>query len=328
MATFLTTERMNPALTARVERAVSHGTRARHHAARSGIEGTLASGQRLGRARLLTLLTAVVIGLLAIAMYVHDRRTVEAERRALLTVLDERRAGLPAGHESFVEATDRWIGEAASDGDPADVVDPSLRAPGALDALLRRPAVYVRAPRAELRDARGIDDAARGSDKDAFLLCLMKPPPSPSERDRLTKVRGVYFGGTKVDEETANVRRLAEARLGLAALGPAFEGSVRAAPELSALRRLRKALEESPIELAKKAAGAEILIVVVESPIETETLASSARVSLVDLAAKKVLLRVGRRVDEQGLSPMGVLHREQIEGCGLALAVRRSVEEL
>ncbi|WP_437275036.1 hypothetical protein WME90_27720 [Sorangium sp. So ce375] len=327
MATFLTTERMNPALRARVERAASHRARARHHAARAGIKGTFASERRIGRARLLTLLTAAAIVLLAIAMYVHDRRAVEAERRALLTVLDERRAGFPAGYETFVEATDRWIGEAASDGDPADVVDPSLRAPGALDALLRRPAVYVRAPRAELGDVRRIDDAARGSDKDAFLLCLLQPPPSSSEHDLLTKVRGVYFGGTKVDEETANVRRLAEARRGLAVLGPAFEGSVRAARDVAALRRHRKELDQSPIELAKKAAGAEVLIIVAESPVETKTSASSARVSLVDLAAKKVLLRVGRRVDEQGLSPMGVLHREQIEGCGLAFAVRRSVGE-
>lgn len=327
MATFLTTERMNPALRARVERAASHRARARHHAARAGIKGTFASEKRLGRARLLTLLTAAAVVLLAIAMYVQDRRAIEAERRALLTVLDERRAEFPVGYEGFVEATDRWLGEAASDGDPADVVDPSLRAPGALDALLRRPAVYVRAPRVELRDARRIDDAARGSDKDAFLLCLLKPPPSPSERDLLTKVRGVYFGGTKVDEETANVRRLAEARLGLAVLGPAFEGSVRAARDVAALKRHRKELDQSPIELAKKAAGAEVLIIVADSPVESTTSASSARVSLVDLAAKKVLLRVGRRVDQQGLSPTGVLHREQIEGCGLALAVRRNVEE-
>ncbi|WP_437893548.1 hypothetical protein [Sorangium sp. So ce124] len=327
MATFLTTERMNPALRARVERAASHRARARHHAARAGIKGTFASDKRLGRARLLTLLTAAAVVLLAVAMYVQDRRAIEAERRALLAVLDERRAEFPAGYEGFLEATDRWLGEAASDGDPADVVDPSLRAPGALDALLHRPAVYVRAPRVELRDACRIDDAARGSDKDAFLLCLLKPPPSPSERDLLTKVRGVYFGGTKVDEETANVRRLAEARLGLAVLGPAFEGTVRAASDVAALRRHRNELDRSPIELAKKAAGAEVLIIVADSPVETTTSASSARVSVVDLAAKKVLLRVGRRVDQQGLSPMGVLHREQIEGCGLAFAVRRNVEE-
>jgi hypothetical protein len=327
MATFLTTERMNPALRARVERAASHRTRARHHAARAGIKGTFASDKRLGRARLLTLLTAATVVLLAIAMYVQDRRAIEAERRALLTVLDERRAELPAGYEGFVEATDRWIGEAAGDGDLADVIDPSLRAPGALDALLRRPAVYVRAPRAELRDARRIDDAARGSDKDAFLLCLLTPPPTSEERDLLTKVRGVYFGGTRVDEETANVRRLAEARLGLAVLGPVFEGSVRAARDVAAVKRHRKELDHSPIELAKKAAGAEVLIVVADSPAESTTSASSARVSLVDLAAKKVLLRLGLRVDQRGLSPMGVLHREQIEGCGLAFAVRRSVEE-
>jgi hypothetical protein len=209
--------------------------------------------------------------------------------------------------------------EATNEPDPADLVDPDLRAPGALDAWLRRPAVYVHAAAAELRDPSKLDEAVRGSDKDPFLVCLLSPPASSSERDLLAKVRGVYFGGAKVDDETGNVRRLAEARLGLAAIGPAFEGAVRAAEELAALKKLRRELESAPLDRAKKATGAEVLIVVADEPKR------EARVTLVDLAAKKVALRVRRKLEEQGKSPMAALHREQLEGCALAAAVRRRV---
>jgi len=36
---------------------------------------------------------------------------------------------------------------------------------------------------------------------------------------------------------------------------------------------------------------------------------------------------VRRRLEEQGSSANAALYRDQLEGCGLALAVRRSVEE-
>lgn len=320
MGTFLVTERMNPALRARVERAVSHKKRARHHAAALGLKGTFAAAERPGLSRLWPIAVAAVIGILCAAMVMHDRRTVAAERRALLAALDERRAGFPKGYEGFLATTDRWITLAARETDAAPVIDPSLRTRAAFDAFLRRPAVYVHAPTAELRDLPKIEDAARGSDKDAFLVCLSSPPPSTTERDLLAKVRGVYFSGAKVDAETANVRRLAEARIGLAAIGPAVESAARTAEDLGPLKKLRKELESAPLDQARKAAAAEVLIMVADGP------GREARVTMVDLLAQKVVLRLKLPIEEQGTSPMASLHREQLEGCSLAVAVRKSVE--
>ncbi|MFT3765054.1 MAG: hypothetical protein QM820_06005 [Minicystis sp.] len=188
---------------------------------------------------------------------------------------------------------------------------------------MRRPAVYVHARSSELRDPVKLGDAVRGSGKDAFLVCLLSPPASSTERDLLGKVRGVYFDGAKVDDETGNVRRLADAHAGLAAIGPAFEGAARAAEDLTALKKLRKEMESAPVEQAKKAASAELLIVVVDGP------GREARVTMVDLAEKKVRVSVRRRlgIEEQGNSVNAALYRDQLEGCGLALAVRRSVVE-
>jgi hypothetical protein len=309
---------MNPALRARVERAVSPKARARHNAAGLGMASSFASRQPFRPAKLLPLLALVILGGLFAAMAIHERRALEEERAALLTELAGLRAGMPPGHEKLVAETDRALLEAAADADAPDLIDPALRPEGALDAALRRPALYVRARESELRDASAIDDAARASDKDAFLVCLLHPPASTSERDLLVKVRGVYFAGAKVDDETYNVRRLADARVGLAVFAPKFEDAVRAAQDRNALRRLRKDLQKAPLELAKKASGAELMLIVADTK-------AGARVTLADLTTKKTLLRVRRRTEELSLTSLGSIHREELEACSLAVAVRRAV---
>ena len=322
MGTFLTTPRMNPALRARVERAVSHKARARHHAARTGFATSYEGPRRWGFARLFPLLAFGLVAVLGTVGYLQARRMLADERAALLGAIAERRAGLPAGAEGFLDRSDRLLLDAAS-ADPSDVLDPALQAPGALDAWLRRPAVYLRAPAADLRDPAKLGDAARASGKDAFLVCLAAPPASDSEHDLLAKVRGVYFDGAKVDDETANVRRLREARLGLAVLGPAFEASARSEDDLKALRRMHKELDAAPVEQAKRAAGAELLIIAVDLPAPGQ--GHELRLVLVDLAAQKLLLRRRLHVEEQGRSPAGVLLRAELEGCALALTARKVI---
>jgi hypothetical protein len=325
MATFLVTPQMNPALRARVERAASHRTRARHNAAGLGLQGTFANNQRLRLSKILPFVAFALVAALGTGVFIYARRAVEKERAALLATLDEHRAGLPAGHERFLGVTDHFITETAGDTAPADVVDPALRAPGALDNWLRRPAVYVHGTAAALRDSQKIDAAAGASGKDPFLVCLSRPPKSASEADLLSRIRGVYFDGAKVDDETANVRRLTEARVGLSVLGPAFEDSARKADDLQRLRKLRKDLEAAPLEHAKKALAAELMIVAVDLPSPTNS--REARVALMDLTTKAVLLRIKLHIDEQGRSPAGQLYRTELEGCALALAARHAVEQ-
>jgi hypothetical protein len=318
MGTFLTTDAMHPALRARVERAVSPRARARFHAGGAGLAQPFAAGgPKIGWMRIFLVVLAVLLCGLGYASYRAERRAVAAERTALSAALDEQRARLPSGHESFVATTDRWIAEAARDPDRADLVAPSVK--GALDERLRRPAVYVHLAAAETGDGHAIDEAALASSKDAFLLCLLRPPPSGSERELLAKVRGVYFAGAKVDDETANVRRLAEAHVGLAAVGPSFEGAVRQADGLPELAKLRRTLTAAPVAEAARAAAAELLIVVVDD-------GPGARVALVDLARKSLLLRLYRRFEDPGASPAAMIHRESIQGCALARAVRSAAD--
>lgn len=320
MGTFLVTPRMNPELRARVERAVSGKARARHHAAALGMKSPFAGSEGFRPAKLVPLAVLLLIGGLAAAMVIYEKRALEEDRTALLSELSALHAELPPGHENLLAEIDQQLLDAVAAADAPELVDPALRSLEALDATLRRPTLYVHAIASDLRDARGIDDAARGSDKDPFLLCLLKPPPSNSEKDLIGRVRGVYFAGAKVDDETASVRRLAEARLGLAAVAPAFEASVRGAQDRSAIKRLRKEMQKAPLDLAKKGAAAELLLIVADS-------ASGSRVTIVDIAAKKHLLRVRRRAEEMTYSSKGAMHREEIDACTTAMAVRRAVTE-
>lgn len=323
MATFLTTPQMNPALRARVERSVSHRRRAREISARMGLKGTFAGRQKVPVARILPVVLFLVIGLSGAFAYVWGKRLLEQDREALLSTLTEKRAGLAEGSSAFLGIVDHQITETAADTAPPDMVDPSLRAPGALDAWLARPAVYVHGSALEMSDAARLDAASGASLKDAFLVCLTRPPASSSEKDLLVKVKGVYFAGAKVEEETANVHRLAEARDGLMVLGPAFEESVRAAEDRRRLGKLRHDLEAAPVDRAKKAVQAQLLIVVADTASETGTRA--ARVTLVDLTTKTVLLRARTKIDHQGRTAATAFYEAEADGCALALEARRKI---
>lgn len=325
MATFLVTPQMNPALRGRVERAVSHRRRAKDAAAKLGLQGTLGGKEKMRLARVLPVVLLLAVTGMGTAMILHGKREMERERTALLTMITDRRATLPSGYDRFLGVTDHFITEAAGETVPPDSVDPSLSTPAALDALLKRPAVYVHGTTAELADSAKIDEAAKASDKDAFLVCLASPPASGTEKDLLAKIKGVYFQGAKVDDATANVRRLADARAGLLVLGPAFEESVRVATESKALRMLRRDLEAAPVEKAARAVGAEVLIVVADVAAKTGT--RESRVAIVDLTTKTVLYRGKPHVDNQGRTAASSFYSAEVDGCAIALSVRQSLEK-
>ena len=81
MATFLVTPRMNPALRARVERAVSGKARARQNAAALGLKGTPFAGGGKGPRfmRLLPLVALLIVGGLVTAAVMTEKREREAD---------------------------------------------------------------------------------------------------------------------------------------------------------------------------------------------------------------------------------------------------------
>jgi hypothetical protein len=337
---------MNPALRARVERAVSSREKARHNARVTGL-GQAFKGKSRRRANVGRLIPIVAIGLVALLFWLGNsnaEREIEDERAAILTALSAQRGGLPERSDTFLERIQLRVAEETSGDYLGDVVDSELLVPGELDGWLSRPAVYIRGATPELRDPHKLADAAATSIKDAFLMCLVEPAVSHGERDVLAKIRGVYFAGAKVDDETANIRRLLEAEQGLAVFNRTFEADARATGDLAVLKRLRRDLESAPIEAARLAATAELLIVVADEIPEPEATskpargvpalgyraqdgAHDARVALIDLTSGRVLLRVRRHLDASGRSERATaLYRVAIQGCDLALDVRGATE--
>ncbi|HQY61698.1 MAG: hypothetical protein IPF92_16935 [Myxococcales bacterium] len=316
MPTFLVTSRMSPALAARVEASVT---------------GRSSSPRAAGR-RLVALARFVGLGVVAFAVVslVAARRRAGSEleiaRAALLADVRAHAASLtPAEHELPTRISP-WI-VAGAGAYAGDLVDPELRAPGALEARLAEPTVYVRGAQPTLTTPRGVVEAARASAKDALLLCLVEPPSASTEKVMLGRVRVAYTGGAEA--RTPRVRRLGDAHVGLPFLAPAWERRVLEAESPRALRDLRRDLERAPLASAKAAAQARWLLFAIDEPghgagpteIDGER-AHAIRLSLLEVSTGRVLLRLRREVDPSGFTEAArVQFASGLDSCRFALDV-------
>ena len=299
MATFLVTAKMNPALRARVEKAV-HGGRA---------TSPLLMRRIISVARF-----ALVLGL-AFSIYSvvtnrrRDRRELDFAKAELVEAASKERASL-SGHDlAAVPRVETWLGKLASTDFPETVAD-EIRAPGALQATLSAPVVYVRGPLDGFKDSAKVAQTAVVSAKDSLLVCLMDPPAARTEKAVLEKVRVAYAGGGALEEKTANVRRLHEANVGLPFLMTSWSERVQSAGERGEVIQMRRDFERAPIERAKAAAKSNLLLVAIDEPGDgtgpTELDGERphfVRVALVDMRNGKILLGTRRRVDPSWISP-------------------------
>lgn len=322
MPTLLVTSRMSPALAARVAASVT---------------GRVSSPRSAGR-RLVALARFVGLGFViaAVLSFVAARRRsggeLEIARAALLADVRAHAAELTPEEHALPARVAPWVVAAAADY-PGDLVDPELRAPGALEARLAEPMVYVRGAQATLATPRGVAEAARVSAKDALLLCLVEPPSAPTEKVMLGRVRVAYTGGAEA--RTPRVHRLADAHLGLPLLAPAWERRVVEAEGPRELRELRRELEKAPLASAKAAAKARWLLVAVDEagqgPGPTEIdgeRAHAIRLALVEVASGRVALRLRRDVDPSGLTEAArVQFASGLDACRFALDVLGAIHK-
>jgi hypothetical protein len=323
MGTFLTTSKMNPALAARVEASV----RGRQGRAKASVVRRITA-----IARLVMVLT-IVFGIYSVVTgRRRDRRELERSRADLLNAVHAHGASLTTDDRAVVARTGSWLGRLAGPYE-GDLVAHELRTPGALAAALARPTLYIRGPIDEVASPAQVTEAAATSVKDALLLCLLSPPASRAEKVLLEKVRIARSGGAVVEEHSAHVRRLHDAIVGLPILLPPWSERVRTAEDQAELARLRRELDRAPIERAKQAAKAELLLVVLDEPGDgkgpTELDGERAhfvRVVLVDVASERPLLRLRHFVDPGRISAGNrPTYASGLDGCGLAFDVHESV---
>jgi hypothetical protein len=324
MPTFLTTSKMDPALAARIEVSVRGRDRK-------------AAGATLPPRLVAVVRFAVVLGaVIATCSFAmarrHDKREIDGTRAALLANVHGRAATLTAEDRGAVARMEAWL-VPFSGAYEGDFVADELRAPGAFAAAMTRQAVYVRGPVAMFVDPPKIAETAATSAKDSLLLCLLEPPPSRVEKDMLPRVRIAYGRGTTMEEHTPNVRRLHDAEVGLPFLLPRWSERVLTAEDPNELLRLRRDFEKAPIEAAKQALRASLLVFAMDEPgdgagpteLDGER-AHAVRIGVVDIATKRPLLRVRKVVDPTWISlAKKSEYATGLDGCALALDVHEHV---
>jgi hypothetical protein len=327
MPTFLTTPKMSPELAARVQASVN------------GRRATPGSRRRAPHLIVLVRLAVVVLAGTLVVLVLHlrhrDRVAREQERASLTEAIARRRAALAAEDKRTLGLVEASLVRAAGTYE-GDLASETLRAPGALAALLSQGAVYVRGEQAAFRSAAAVADAAKSSSKDAFLACLVDPPAKRSEKNLLAGVRVVYSTRGELESVTAHVRPLRDAVLGLPFLSDAFAERVRRASELTELRRLRSAFDKAPLDAAVQAAKARLLVLVVDEPsppggpVELDgEKAHDVRVGIIDLTRDGTLLRLRKRVDPSWISPARrVDSANALDSCQLALDVHERAVRL
>jgi hypothetical protein len=327
MPTFLTTPKMSPELALRVQASVN------------GRRATPGSRRRAPHLIVLVRLAVVVLTgtLVASVLYVRhqSRQAREHERTSLTDALTRRRAALNREDGRTLDLIEASLVRAAGKYE-GDLMSDSLRAPGALAALLARGAVYVRGEQAALRSPAAVADAAKSSSKDAFLACLLEPPATRTEKTLLASVRPVYSTHGDLEARTSQVRPLRDGVIGLPYLSDAFAERVRRASDLTELRRLRGAFDKAPLDAAIQAAKARLLVFVVDEPsppggpVELDgEKAHDVRVGIVDLTRDSTMLRLRKRVDPAWISAARrVDSANALDSCALALDVHDSVIRL
>lgn len=318
MRTLLTNDKMHPALVARIEASLQR--RSRH--AGSGIyrPRAVAVGRFLGIAAAL----AAIVAIYVTQRRAHDR--FEARRAALIAAIEGPSASLNEREKQLLQRTEAPLRMLAGPYE-GDLVAPSLRASG-LGPVLGSPTVYARGLLNDFTGGRSIELATETSTKDAFLFCLVDPPPARDEATLVAKVREARRPEL-VAERTPAVALLRDAEFGLPFLLPPFVARVRAARSAFDLVALEQSFAQAPVEGATVAARAHYLLAALDEGFGAGLdgdRAHDVRVTVVDLVEAKVLLRLRRPVDPTIVSaPSRPRFSVDVDGCTLALDVGAAV---
>lgn len=320
MPSFLVTRKMSPELAARVQASVE---------GRRAAPGATLAPRSISVLRL-TLLAVIACAL--VGYFVARRRAddqLERDRAALLERVRRFSRALSLAEKNTALRVVPWLIREA-DAYEGDFVAPELRSPGALGKELARPAVFVRGPLASFRGSDSIRERAAASSKDAFVLCLIDPPASKTEKLVRARARRSYAAGPM--QKTAHIERLYDAFAGLPFFTPDWEARVRAADRLQ-LDRLQSNFQRAPLAGAQRAARARRLLFVIDEPSPANVPAEldgerphHVRIGLLDLATGKALLRLRRYVDPSWLSEATrAEYASAVDSCVLALDVHAAV---
>lgn len=285
---------------------------------------------------------------LCVLGYAWNKWDIARRKRALRAYVTEEASVLPTRPVALVQTMDDVILEAARRPWPGDFSAPELATPEARLELLGRTALFVRAALPEVSRIGAIGGAVRRSEKDAFVLCLRKPPASGAPADVREAATRYWMGGALFEDATHDVLPLHVVHKGLRPLSRAFAEELDEADDHLFVRRLEEEYElrmPSSLAMGRTAASVDLLIAVVdelpEGMVEPEvgkSLTATRRPAILPLiedaphdvravvwsaSTRSVVLRIRTRVDARTVAgENAAMIAPHIQGCQAAMALR------
>ncbi|HYP87772.1 MAG TPA: hypothetical protein VEQ59_06455 [Polyangiaceae bacterium] len=324
MPTFVVTRKMSPELAARVQAAVS------------GHAGTPRSGRLKSALRLLSFVFVVAAAIGVVHFQRQRTARLEAQRAELLRHLAEHARQLTRSDRDVPARVAAAVALHAAPSYAGDFVAHDLRDAARLNAALAQPTLYLRGPLEGLAQAGRLSELSASSNKDAFLLCLLAPPETRTEKALRVKASAAYAQGPSMQQATAHVERVAPLLQALPLLGADWQRRIQSAETSASLQVQGQLLDAAPLGAGIRAAKARQLLLVLD---EAGTLKSSAeldgerehqvRVVLTDLTSGQARLRYRHPVDPAWLSDTArAQYASGIDSCALAFDLRQSIANL
>jgi hypothetical protein len=278
-------------------------------------------------------LTSIVATL---AWLVSTKRRADQETEALRSSLLERseRAAhrLTEQELALTRRAAAWLKREAQ-AYAGDRVTERARSRALFSGLLKQPTVYVRGALAEVASSQGLEQSARESAKDAFVLCLLDPPTARAEKSLLARTKSAYAAGERMQQATGHIALLRDAYVGLPFLRAEWRERIAHAERHQALEELRRSFDRAPLEAAREALTARLLLFAIDEPGERSAASEldgekphSVRVGLIDLRSGQLVLRLRRKVDPSNFSEATrAEYARGVDDCSLALDVHEAV---
>jgi len=313
---------MSPQLAARVLAAVR------------GEHGGGASRQRPLKALLRLLTVAALISSVSLFAYYRSKSTTELgqARSALLGAMLQQSSRLTRTDTELAGRVEAAVALHSAPTYAGDQIADDLRTDTQLAAALSQPTLYLRGPLDGLSRPGRIAELAASSFNDAFVLCLLTPPDTRTEKALRVKASAAGAQGPSM-QVAAHIERVEPLLRALPFLGPAFKARVVAAESSASVATLQRYFESAPIAAAVRAAKARQLLLVIDEPGDAKGPTEldgerphPVRIVLQDLSNDEVRLRLRRGVDPGWLSDNArALFANGIDSCALALDVRTAL---
>ncbi len=323
MPTLLVTSRMSPALAARVLAAV-RGERAHANSRQRPLTALLR-------------LTTFGLVIAAVSLFVYYRNQSASElsqaRATLLDSMQSEGRTLTRADKELAGRVEAAIALHASLAYAGDQLS-ELRDPAQLTEALAQPTLYLRGSLDALSRPGRVAEVAASSGKDAFVLCLLAPPESRTEKALRVKASAASANGASM-QVAGHIEPVDPLLRALPLLGSAWRERVVAAETSANIALLQRLFEAAPVKAAVRAAKARQLLLVIDETSDSKGPTEldgerphSVRVVLTDLTSGELRLRYRHTVDPGWLSDNArALYASGIDSCALALDLRAALAQ-